>query len=79
MTAPHAGASQGMRMCCRQGSSRRFRGSSSWCMIFPENIAKSVADNQILQVAVFAVFFGLALGRLSEEQTRSACCVLPSR
>jgi proton glutamate symport protein len=36
--------------------------------IFPENIAKAVADNQILQVAVFAVLFGLALGRLSEEK-----------
>ncbi len=35
---------------------------------FPENIAKSVADNQILQVAVFAVLFGLALGRLSPEK-----------
>jgi proton glutamate symport protein len=34
---------------------------------FPENIAKSVADNQILQVAVFAVLFGIALSRLSEE------------
>ncbi len=34
---------------------------------FPENIAKSVADNQILQVAVFAILFGLAMGRLSEE------------
>ena len=31
---------------------------------FPENIAKSVAENQVLQVAVFAVLFGLALGRL---------------
>ncbi|MBB6144809.1 proton glutamate symport protein [Silvibacterium bohemicum] len=36
--------------------------------IFPENIAKAVADNQILQVAVFAILFGLALGRLSEEK-----------
>jgi len=34
--------------------------------IFPENIAKAVADNQILQVAVFAILFGLALGRLGE-------------
>jgi len=34
--------------------------------IFPENIAKSVAENQILQVAVFAVLFGLALARVSE-------------
>ena len=35
--------------------------------VFPENIAKSIADDQILQVAVFALIFGLALGRLREE------------
>ena len=36
--------------------------------IFPENIAKAVTDNQILQVAVFAILFGLALGRLTEAK-----------
>jgi proton glutamate symport protein len=36
--------------------------------IFPENIAKSVADNQILQVAVFAVLFGIALARVPEAR-----------
>ncbi|ADW69761.1 dicarboxylate/amino acid:cation symporter [Granulicella tundricola] len=36
--------------------------------VFPENIAKSVADGQILQVAVFAVFFAIALAGLSEEK-----------
>jgi proton glutamate symport protein len=36
--------------------------------VFPENIAKSVAEGQILQVAVFAVFFGIALASLSEEK-----------
>jgi proton glutamate symport protein len=36
--------------------------------IFPENIAKSVAEGQILQVAVFAVFFGIALAGLSESR-----------
>ena len=36
--------------------------------VFPENIAKSVAENQILQVAVFAVLFGIALGRLSNSK-----------
>jgi len=36
--------------------------------IFPENIAKSVAENQILQVAVFAVLFGIALARVSEAK-----------
>src|SRR5271163_3718082 len=34
--------------------------------VFPENLAKSIAENQILQVAVFAILFGLALGRLAE-------------
>ncbi len=34
--------------------------------IFPENIAKAIADNQILQVSVFAIFFGFALTRLPE-------------
>lgn len=36
--------------------------------IFPENIASAVADNQILQVAVFAIFFGLALCKVSEPK-----------
>ena len=36
--------------------------------VFPENIAKSVAEGQILQVAVFAVFLGIALASLSEEK-----------
>ncbi len=36
--------------------------------IFPENLAKSIAEGQILQVAVFAVFFGIALATLSEEK-----------
>jgi proton glutamate symport protein len=36
--------------------------------IFPENIAKSIAEGQILQVAVFAVFFGIALATLSEAK-----------
>jgi len=35
--------------------------------VFPENLAKSIAEDQILQVAVFALTFGLALGRLKEE------------
>lgn len=36
--------------------------------VFPENIAKSIAEGQILQVAVFAVFFGIALATLTEEK-----------
>jgi proton glutamate symport protein len=37
---------------------------------FPENIAKSIADDQILQVAAFAVLLGIALSLLTEERRR---------
>ncbi len=36
--------------------------------IFPDNLAKAVADDQILEVAIFALLFGLALGRLGEHR-----------
>lgn len=36
--------------------------------VFPENIAKSVAEGQILQVAVFAVLLGMALAMVKEEK-----------
>jgi len=36
--------------------------------IFPENIAKSIAENQILQVAVFALLFGIALALLPQAK-----------
>jgi proton glutamate symport protein len=36
--------------------------------MFPENLAKSISEGQILQVAVFAVFFGIALATLSEQK-----------
>ena len=38
--------------------------------IFPENLAKSVADGEILQVVVFSVIFGSALALLPEEKKR---------
>jgi proton glutamate symport protein len=38
--------------------------------IFPENIAKAVAENQILQVVVFSIIFAVALARLSDEKKK---------
>src|SRR5579884_3628594 len=35
--------------------------------VFPENIAKSVAENQILQVVVFSLLFGVALALVKNE------------
>jgi proton glutamate symport protein len=36
--------------------------------IFPENIAKSVAEGQVLQIVVFSIIFGIALALLSPSR-----------
>jgi len=38
--------------------------------IFPENIAKSIAEGQVLQVVVFSVIFGIAVALLSDDKRR---------
>ena len=46
--------------------------------IFPENIAQAVAQNQILQVAVFALLFGIALATLPATRRAPLVSVLQS-
>jgi proton glutamate symport protein len=46
--------------------------------IFPENIAQAVAQNQILQVAIFALLFGTALATLAEPRRAPLVAVLQS-
>jgi proton glutamate symport protein len=46
--------------------------------IFPENIALAVAQNQILQVAIFALLFGTALATLPEPKRAPMVAVLQS-
>jgi proton glutamate symport protein len=38
--------------------------------VFPENIAKSVAEGQVLQVVVFSIVFGISLAMLDEKRRR---------
>jgi Na+/H+-dicarboxylate symporter len=38
--------------------------------VFPRNIFESMANNEILQIVVFSVFFGLALGRVKGGKAR---------
>ncbi|MGV3640074.1 MAG: dicarboxylate/amino acid:cation symporter [Adhaeribacter sp.] len=38
--------------------------------IFPENIAKSVAEGQVLQIVVFSILFGIGLAMLAENRRR---------
>lgn len=35
--------------------------------IFPENIAKSIAENQVLQVVIFSIIFAVALGLVKNQ------------
>lgn len=36
--------------------------------VFPENIAKSIADGQILQIVIFSIVFGIALSMVREDK-----------
>ena len=46
--------------------------------IFPENIAQAVAQNQILQVAIFSLLFGVGLAMLPETKRSPLVSVLQS-
>lgn len=46
--------------------------------LFPNNIAEAVATNQILQVAIFSILFGAALGLLPETKRAPLVSVLQS-
>lgn len=38
--------------------------------IFPENIAKSIAEGQVLQVVIFSILFAIAMAMLSHEKRK---------
>lgn len=38
--------------------------------VFPENIAKAIAEGHVLQVVVFSIIFGIALALLSEQKRK---------
>ena len=46
--------------------------------VFPENLVTAIGENQILQVAVFAILFGVALALLAEEKRAPLLAVLES-
>ncbi len=39
--------------------------------IFPENISKSISENQVLQVVVFSIIFAIGLGMVKNQQHKS--------
>jgi proton glutamate symport protein len=46
--------------------------------VFPENIAKSVAEGQVLQIVVFSLLFAIALALLPEPRRRPMLAVIES-
>ncbi len=49
---------------------QKLNAESMILHIVPDNIARAVAENQVLAVAVFSLLFGLALARVSPEKRR---------
>jgi len=45
-------------------------GSDILLHIFPENIAKSIAEGQVLQIVIFSILFGIGLAMLSEDKRK---------
>jgi proton glutamate symport protein len=74
----HAAAAGPARQQAQQQTPPPMHWDEVLLHTFPENIAKSVADNQILQVAVFAILFGVAMGRLSAEKRAPLLRVIES-
>lgn len=44
--------------------------------VFPRNIFEALAANEILQILVFAVFFGLALGHIHNQASRTLVSIM---
>jgi Na+/H+-dicarboxylate symporter len=51
-------------------TAQKVAGSDIILHIFPENIAKSIAEGQILQVVIFSIIFGIALAMVREDRRR---------
>jgi proton glutamate symport protein len=51
-------------------NAEKLSASDTILHVFPENIAKSVAENQVLQVVIFSVIFGIALSLVKKEEKR---------
>ena len=49
---------------------QELRGADLLLHVFPENIAKSIYEGQVLQIVIFSILFGLAVALLKEEYKR---------
>ena len=77
-----SGAGWGVALPAAQEGLPAVQSMQTWQQIvvnlFPENIAQAVAQNQILQVAIFSVLFGAALAMLPDQKRVPLVSVLQS-
>jgi proton glutamate symport protein len=65
-----AGVAQPANAAPAQTNAPPQKASDLILHVFPENIAKSVAEGQVLQVVVFSIIFGIALALVGDERRR---------
>ena len=77
-----SGAGWGVSLSAGTSAAVSTQSVQSWQQIilnmFPENIAQAVAQNQVLQVAVFSVLFATALAMLPESKRSPLLSILQS-
>jgi proton glutamate symport protein len=77
-----SGAGWGIALPATQDAAPAVHAVMTWQQVvvnlFPENIAEAVAQNQILQVAIFSLLFGAALAMLPEQKRAPLLSVLQS-
>lgn len=57
---------------------QKVSGADVILHVFPENIAKAVAEGQVLQIVVFSLIFAIALALLPEPRRRPMLAVIES-
>ena len=57
---------------------QKITASGTLLHAFPENIAKAIADGEVLQIVVFSILFGIALALVSEERRKPLMNVIES-
>jgi len=78
VVVPAAVLAQGNTAAAAHPDSAHTGFEASLLNVFPENLVTAIGENQILQVAVFSILFGVALGLLSEEKRQPLVTVLES-
>jgi proton glutamate symport protein len=77
-----SGAGWGVTLPAASESAPAAQSIQTWQQVlvnlFPENIAQAVAQNQILQVAIFSLLFGVGLAMLPEAKRTPLVAVLQS-